>query len=71
MKVPHPKMEEFEDAADQRSYAVRFKAVIKGVAYLPGKTKAQAAQRFKDDEAKEFDKIEKFLDYKITSVEEL
>lgn len=71
MKVPHPKMEEFDDVSEQKTYAVKFKAVIRGVAYLPGKNKAQAAQRFKEDEGKQFDKIEEFINYKITSVEEI
>ncbi len=72
MKVPPPEMDEGpNEAASFRNYAVTFKAVIVGVLYTAARNKKEAAQVFMDDEDKQFDRIERFDNYKIIDVKEI
>lgn len=70
-QIPHPLMQTGEDVSEMKNYAVKFVAVIHGVVYVSASNKQNAAQSFKDDEDKAFDRIEKFEKYKITTVEEV
>lgn len=59
------------DAPFLRNYCVKFTAIIKGSMYCAAKSKEEAAQLFREDATKSFDKIDEFKNYKINQVEEV
>lgn len=54
-----------------RDYKITFKALIIGETYIAAETPKKAADVFREDEDKSFDRLVRMEKYKIISVEEI